>query len=117
MYLDTHSGDHISGLYLKLNNQDGLLILFNNKKEKLKLLCTKALDIDILSIRFVARVIGKIVSSLPETEFGKLHYRNLERDVFKTDASDTGWNISCSSHDSWKSQGLSMEPRKRCSPY
>ena len=25
---------------------------------------------------------------------------------FQTDASDTGWGISCSSHDSWKSQGL-----------
>ena len=26
--------------------------------------------------------------------------------VFQTDASDTGWGIFCSSHDSWKSQGL-----------
>ena len=26
MYLDTHSGDHISGLYLKFNNHDGLFI-------------------------------------------------------------------------------------------
>ena len=89
---------------------------------------------------------------LPGSEFGKLRYRNLERDkiralalnrgdydakmhlsvlakedllwwvekvqqayrriihapicyVFQTDASDTGWSVSCSSHDSWKSQG------------
>ena len=125
----------------------------DKKKEKLKFLCTQALDRDILSIPFVARVTGKILSSLPGSEFGKLHYRNLERDkvralalnrgdydakmqlsvlakedllwwvenvqqdyrriihapityVFHTDASDTGWGISCSSNDSWKSQGL-----------
>ena len=43
----------------------------------------QALDGDILSIRFVARVIGKIVSSLPGSEYGKLHYRNLERDKIR----------------------------------
>ena len=127
-----------------------MVYLSDKKKEKLKFLCNQALDGDILSIRFVAWVIGKIVSSLPGSEFGKLHYRNLERDkiralalnrgdydakmqlsvlakedllwwvenvqqaylpapityVFQTDASYTGWGISCSSHDSWKSQGL-----------
>ena len=126
-----------------------MVYLSDKKKEKLKFLCTQALDGDILSIRFVARVTGKIVSSLPGSEFGKLYYRNLERNkiralalnrgdydakmqlsvlgkkdllwwvenvqqayrriihaaityVFQTDASDTGWGISCSSHDSWK---------------
>ena len=54
-----------------------MVYLSDQKKEKLKFLCTQALDGDILSIRFVARVIGKIVSSLPGSEFGKLHYRNL----------------------------------------
>ena len=136
-----------------LNSTTMMAYLSDKKKEKLKFLCTQALDGDILSIRFVARVIGKIVSSLPGSEFGKLHYQNLERDkiralalnrgdydakmqlsvlakedllwwvenvqqayrriihapityVFQTDASDTGWGISCPSHDSWKSQGL-----------
>ena len=130
-----------------------MVYLSDKKKGKLKFLCTQALDGGILSIRFVARVIVKIVSSLPGAEFGKLHYRNLERDkiralvlnrgdydgkmqlsvlakedllwwvenvqqayrriihapityVFQTDASDTGWGISGSSHGSWKSQGL-----------
>ena len=113
----------------------------------------QALDWDILSIRFIARVIGKIVSALPGSEYGKLHQQSLERDkiralalnrgdydgkmqlsvlakedllwslrmcnkptgelfklqslmFFQTDASDTSWGISYSSHDSWKSQCL-----------
>ena len=48
-----------------LNSTTMMVYLFDKKKEKLKFLCTQALDGDILSIRFVARVIGKIVSSLP----------------------------------------------------
>ena len=63
-----------------LNSTTMMVYSSDKKKEKLKLLRTQALNGDILSIRFVARVIGKIVSSLPGSEFGKLHYRNLERD-------------------------------------
>ena len=50
----------------------------------------QALDGDILSIRFVARVIGKVVSSLPGSEYGKLHYRNLERDKIRALALNRG---------------------------
>lgn len=50
------------------------------KKEKLKSLCLEALNNEPHTIRFVARVIGKIVSSLPGVDFGRLHYRRLERD-------------------------------------
>ena len=60
-----------------------MVYVSDKKKGKLKFLCTQALDGDILSIRFVARVIGKIVSSLPGAEFGKLHYRNLECDKIR----------------------------------
>ena len=67
-----------------------MVYLSDKKKEKLKFLCTQALDGDILSIRFVARVIGKIVSSLPGSEFGKLHYRNLERDKIRALALNRG---------------------------
>ena len=54
--------------------------LTQEKKAKLKLLCLKALGEGNLVIRFVAQVIGKIVSSLPGVEFGHLHYCHLERD-------------------------------------
>ena len=50
----------------------------------------QALDWDILSIRFIAWVIGKIVSSLPGSEYGKLHYRNLERDKIRALALNRG---------------------------
>ena len=33
-----------------------------------------------LSTRFVAKVIGKVVSALPGEQFGRLHYRNLKWD-------------------------------------
>ena len=66
-----------------LNTRSMMVYLSDKKKERLKFLCTQALDGDIFSIRFVARVIGKIVSSLPGSEFGKLHYRNLERDKIR----------------------------------
>ena len=48
-----------------------MVYLSDKKKEKLKFLCTQ--------------VTGKIVSSLPGSEFGKLHYRNLECDKNRGD--------------------------------
>ena len=108
---------------------------------------------DRFTIRFIAKVVGKIVSSLPGVEFGKLHYRNIERDkikalaahrgdyeghlclsqlakqellwwfdnvmhvsrrvkhplvayVFQTDASDSGWGITCTTDVSLQSPGI-----------
>lgn len=123
------------------------------KKEKLRSLCLEALDTVPLRIRFVAKVIGKIVSSLPGVDLGKLHYRSLERDkikalslnsgdfeglmslsssakqdlcwwienvmhatrtichapiflIFQTDASNTGWGITCTTDPSLQSCGI-----------
>ena len=50
------------------------------KKEKLKYLCLEALNSESHTIRIVARVIGKIVSSLPGVDFVRPHYRSLERE-------------------------------------
>ena len=54
--------------------------LTQEKKAKLKWLCLEALEKGNQVIWFVAQVIDKIVSSLPGVEFGRLHYRHLERD-------------------------------------
>ena len=54
--------------------------LTEEKMDQLKSLCTEAMNREDLWIRFVAKVIGKFVSALPGVEFGRLHYRNLERD-------------------------------------
>ncbi len=35
-------------------------------------------DSSVVTIKFVAKVIGKIVASLPEVQYGQLHYRQLE---------------------------------------
>ena len=56
------------------------VFLTQEKKAKLKLLCLEALEKRNLIIRFVAQVIGKIVSSLPVVEFGRFQYRHFERD-------------------------------------
>ena len=53
-----------------------LAYLSDKKKEKLKFLCTQ--------------VTGKIVSSLPGSELGKLYYRNLECDKIRALALNRG---------------------------
>jgi len=63
-----------------LNSHLMTVTMSQEKKEKLKSLCLEALNNEPHTIRFVARVIGKIVSSLPGVDFGRLHYRSLERD-------------------------------------
>ena len=72
------------------NSTNMMVYSSHKKKKKLKFLCTQALDGDILSIRFVARVIGKTASSLPGSEFGKLHYQNLERNKIRALALNRG---------------------------
>lgn len=73
-----------------LNTKSMTVKLSDKKKEKLKSLCMQALDEDIFSICFIAQVTGKIISSLPGVEFGKLPYRNLERDKIRALATNKG---------------------------
>ena len=54
--------------------------LTQEKRDQLESLCSEAMNEEDLSIHFVAKVIGKIVSALLGVEFGRLHYRNLKRD-------------------------------------
>ena len=54
--------------------------LTQEKRDQLESLCAEAMNGEDWSIRFVAKVIGKVVSALPGVEFERLHYRNLERD-------------------------------------
>ena len=62
-----------------INSHTMTVKLSVKKKDKLKALCLQALESEQLIIRFIATIIGKIVSSLPAVQFGKLHYRDLER--------------------------------------
>ena len=67
-------------LGFNLNSVSMTLSLTQEKRDKLESLCTEAMNGEDLSICFVAKVIGKVVSALPGMVFGRLHYRNLERD-------------------------------------
>ena len=67
-------------LRFNLNSVSMTVTLTQEKRDQLESLCTKAMNWENLSIGFVAKIIGKVVSALPGVEFGRLHYRNLERD-------------------------------------
>ena len=67
-------------LGFNLNSVSMTVTLTREKRDQLESLCTEAMNGENLSIRFVAKVIGKVVSALPGVEFGRLHYCNLERD-------------------------------------
>ena len=67
-------------LGFNLNSVSMTVTLTQEKKDQLESLCTEAMNWENLSIGFVAKIIGKVVSALPGVEFGRLHYRNLERD-------------------------------------
>ena len=63
-----------------INTINMTVSLPENKCRELSQMCTEVLESSQLSIRDVAVLIGKMISALPATEFGKLHYRALERD-------------------------------------
>ena len=50
------------------------------KKERLRDLCMQILHGTRFTIQCIASLIGSLVSALPGVEFGRLHYRNIERD-------------------------------------
>jgi len=54
--------------------------LTEKRKNALKSLLLTALRLKRPTIRFVAKVIGHIISSLPASKYGSLFYRNLESD-------------------------------------
>ena len=67
-------------LGFNLNSVSMTVTLTQEKSYQLESLSTEAMNGEDLSIRFVIKVIGKVVSTLPGVEFGRLHYCNLERD-------------------------------------
>ena len=50
----------------------------DDKKEKIKSLCSRLYEQEIATIRFVSKVLGTLISSFSAVEQGKLHYRNVE---------------------------------------
>jgi len=66
-----------------LNTVDMTIQLTKAKKDNISTLCQKYLTVDTVSIRSVARLLGKMTSSFPGVQYGKLNYRALEREKIK----------------------------------
>ena len=54
--------------------------LSDAKKENIKLLYSDVLKAECSKIRTIAKLLGKFTSSFPAVQFGKRHYRSLERE-------------------------------------
>ena len=63
-----------------INSENMTISLSDIKKEKIRPLCTEILNEEFPVIPTVASLLGKFSSSFPAVQFGRLHYRALERD-------------------------------------
>jgi len=70
----------VNFLGFQLNSINMTVNLTSDKREKIVNLCGALLHNSRVSIRFLAQVIGVLVSSLPAVQFGELFYRYLEAD-------------------------------------
>ena len=87
-----------------INSENMTISLSDIKKEKIRSLCTEILNEEFPVIRTVASLLGKFSSSFPAVQFGRLHYRALERDKiealkFKKGNFDKKMTISSSGKD------------------
>ena len=73
--------DPLSGNYLMVfdNSKSMTIKVITAKATQLQHDCIQVLSRDKLSIREVARIIGKIVSSFPGVKYEPLYYRHLEK--------------------------------------
>ena len=81
----------ITFLGFNINSQKMEITLTITKKETLKACCSELLHKNKQTIRYVAKVIGLMTSSLPGVKYGAAHYKYLEQD--KTNA--TRISIGC----------------------
>ena len=70
----------ITYLGFLINSEAMKVTLPFSKVEKIKEMCSSLYHSQYVSIRYLASVIGTIVSSFPAVKFGPLHYRSLECD-------------------------------------
>lgn len=69
----------ITFLGFVLNSREMTVSLTTEKEKKLKHLITQLLSIRKPTIRFVAKVVGTLVSSFPAVKYAPLHYRHIEK--------------------------------------
>ena len=66
-----------------INSREMSLNLTTQKEKKLKRLVNQLFSMKNPSIRFLAKVIGTIVSVFPAVKYAPLHYRALENDKIR----------------------------------
>ena len=69
---------HINFLGFEIDSTQMTVKLPIEKREKIVDLCDTLLNGESFTIRFVSKVIGTLVASLPAVEYGPLYYRYLE---------------------------------------
>ena len=67
-------------LGFEINSITMTVKLTQSKKDEINQLCRILLTEQCYTIRVVASVIGKLVAAFPAVQYGKLHYRELERE-------------------------------------
>ena len=65
-----------------LDSQRMIITLTPKRVTKILDICVKLLSTYVHKIRFVSSAIGMFIAALQGVKFGKLHYRNLERDKY-----------------------------------
>ena len=67
-----------------------IVYLPDERKTRIKDLCHKLIHMKNSTIRFVAKVIGTIIASFSALDYGRLHYRVLEKEKIKALKSNRG---------------------------
>ena len=79
-----------------LNSKNMLVSLPREKEDGIITLINETLAMHRMSIRHLARVIGKLLSCMITCPFGQLHYRYLEREKLRVLKLNRGrWNSRC----------------------
>ena len=90
----------IQYLGVVLDSESMTVTLTPERKADLVAVCSAAARKDHISIREVAKVIGKIVASFPAVMYGPLHYRQMEKEkkeALRHNAGDFDQHMSLSS--------------------
>ena len=74
------SSKQIQYLGVIIDSETMTVSLTPERINSLKAECKKLLKRQVMTVREVAQVIGKMVASFPAVRYGPLHYRSLEND-------------------------------------
>ena len=68
---------------MKRNKKSRNSVLTNEKKQKIQKFCTTTRSAHTLTLRELSQLIGNFVASMEAVPYGRIFYRQLERDKVK----------------------------------